>query len=213
MIRAAAYARFSSDNQRDESIDAQLRAIHKFAAEKGYQIVEEYIDRAKTGTNDRREEFQRMIRDSDTGDFEVVIVHKLDRFARKRYDSAVYRKALSDNGVKLISVLEQFSDTPEGIIFEGMSEAMSEYYSANLSREVKKAILLVMVQRKRVITLDEVYIVFLIKHGEHKRTLDKLRHLTNGFHVEGFLLFKKLYRYVAVGFDGRVRQLHLGAER
>lgn len=138
MIRAAAYARFSSDNQRDESIDAQLRAIHKFAAEKGYQIVEEYIDRAKTGTNDRREDFQRMIRDSDTGDFEVVIVHKLDRFARKRYDSAVYRKALSDNGVKLISVLEQFSDTPEGIIFEGMSEAMSEYYSANLSREVKK---------------------------------------------------------------------------
>lgn len=126
MIRAAAYARFSSDNQRDESIDAQLRAIHKFAAEKGYQIVEEYIDRAKTGTNDRREEFQRMIRDSDTGDFEVVIVHKLDRFARKRYDSAVYRKALSDNGVKLLSVLEQFSDTPEGIIFEGMSEAMSE---------------------------------------------------------------------------------------
>lgn len=138
MIRAAAYARFSSDNQRDESIDAQLRAIHKYAAENGYQIVEEYIDRAKTGTNDRREEFQRMIRDSDTRDFEVVIVHKLDRFARKRYDSAVYRKALSDNGVKLISVLEQFSDTPEGIIFEGMSEAMSEYYSANLSREVKK---------------------------------------------------------------------------
>lgn len=79
MIRAAAYARYSSDNQRDESIDAQLRAIHKFANENGYQIVSEYIDRAKTGTNDRREEFQRMIRDSDDGDFEVVIVHKLDR--------------------------------------------------------------------------------------------------------------------------------------
>ena len=138
MIRAAAYARYSSDNQRDESIDAQLRAIHKFADENGYQIVREYIDRAKTGTNDRREEFQRMIRDSDDGDFEVVIVHKLDRFARKRYDSAIYRKALEENGVKLVSVLEQFTDSPEGIIFVGMSEAMSEYYSANLSREVKK---------------------------------------------------------------------------
>lgn len=138
MIRAAAYARYSSDNQRDESIDAQLRAIHKFANENGYQIVSEYIDRAKTGTNDRREEFQRMIRDSDDGDFEVVIVHKLDRFARKRYDSAIYRKALEENGVKLVSVLEQFTDSPEGIIFVGMSEAMSEYYSANLSREVKK---------------------------------------------------------------------------
>ena len=129
MIRAAAYARYSSDNQRDESIDAH---------ENGYQIVSEYIDRAKTGTNDRREEFQRMIRDSDDGDFEVVIVHKLDRFARKRYDSAIYRKALEENGVKLVSVLEQFTDSPEGIIFVGMSEAMSEYYSANLSREVKK---------------------------------------------------------------------------
>ena len=138
MRKAALYARFSSNNQRDESIDAQERAIRKYAEENDIEIVEEYIDRAKTGTNDRREEFQRMRRDSDTGDFEVVIVHKLDRFARKRYDSAVYRKALSDNGVKLLSVLEQFSDTPEGIIFEGMSEAMSEYYSANLSREVKK---------------------------------------------------------------------------
>lgn len=138
MIRAAAYARYSSDNQCDESIDAQLRAIHKFADENGYKIVSEYIDRAKTGTNDRREEFQRMIRDSDDGDFEVVIVHKLDRFARKRYDSAIYRKTLEENGVKLVSVLEQFTDSPEGIIFVGMSEAMSEYYSANLSREVKK---------------------------------------------------------------------------
>lgn len=138
MIRAAAYARYSSDNQCDESIDAQLRAIHKFADENGYKIVSEYIDRAKTGTNDRREEFQRMIRDSDDGDFEVVIVHKLDRFARKRYDSAIYRKNLEENGVKLVSVLEQFTDSPEGIIFVGMSEAMSEYYSANLSREVKK---------------------------------------------------------------------------
>ena len=111
MIRAAAYARYSSDNQRDESIDAQLRAIHKFADENGYQIVREYIDRAKTGTNDRREEFQRMIRDSDDGNFEVVIVHKLDRFARNRYDSAVSRKILRDNGVELYSVIEKFDNT------------------------------------------------------------------------------------------------------
>ena len=84
MIRAAAYARFSSDNQRDESIDAQLRAIYKFAQDNGYEIVSEYIDRAKTGTNDRREDFQRMIADSASGDFEAVIVHKLDRFARRQ---------------------------------------------------------------------------------------------------------------------------------
>ena len=91
---------YSSDNQRDESIDALLRAIDKLTDENGYKIVSEYIDRAKMGTNDRREELQRMIRDSDDGDFEVVIVHKLDRFSRKRYDSAIYRKALEENGVK-----------------------------------------------------------------------------------------------------------------
>ena len=138
MIRAAAYARFSSDNQRDESIDAQLRAIHKFAQDNGFEIVAEYIDRAKTGTNDRREDFQRMIADSASGDFEAVIVHKLDRFARSRYDSAFYKRTLKTNGVQLVSVLEHFGSEPESIILEGLLESMSEYYSANLSREVKK---------------------------------------------------------------------------
>lgn len=138
MIRAAAYARFSSDNQRDESIDAQLRAIYKFAQDNGYEIVAEYIDRAKTGTNDRREDFQRMIADSASGDFEAVIVHKLDRFARSRYDSAFYKRTLKTNGVQLVSVLEHFGSEPESIIMEGLLESMSEYYSANLSREVKK---------------------------------------------------------------------------
>lgn len=113
MIRAAAYARFSSDNQRDESIDAQLRAINKFAQDNGYEIVAEYIDRAKTGTNDRREDFQRMIADSASGDFEAVIVHKLDRFARSRYDSAFYKRTLKTNGVQLVSVLEHFGSEPE----------------------------------------------------------------------------------------------------
>ncbi len=138
MIKAVAYARFSSENQRDESIEAQLRAIHKFADENGYEINEEYIDRAKSGTNDRREEFQRMIADSALGDFEVVLIHKLDRFARNRYDSALYKRELRGNGVQLISVLEQFGEVPESIIMEGLLESMSEYYSANLSREVKK---------------------------------------------------------------------------
>ena len=138
MIRAVAYARFSSDNQRDESIDAQLRAINKFSEENGYEIVGEYIDRAKTGTNDHREDFQRMIADSASGDFEAVIVHKLDRFARSRYDSAFYKRTLKNNGVQLVSVLEHFDDNPESIIMEGLLESMSEYYSANLSREVKK---------------------------------------------------------------------------
>lgn len=138
MIKAVAYARFSSDNQRDESIDAQLRAIRKYAETNNIEIVREYIDRAKTGANADRESFQSMLTDSQYGNFELVIVHKLDRFARNRYDSAVSKAKLKSNGVRVISVLEHFDDSPESIITEGLLEAMSEYYSANLSREVMK---------------------------------------------------------------------------
>ncbi len=136
--KAAAYARFSSTNQRDESIDAQLRAIRGYADDNDIEIVREYIDRAKTGTNADRENFQKMLRDSADGDFEVIIVHKLDRFARNRIDSAISRKILKDNGVKLVSVIEHFDDSPESIIIEGLMESLNEYYSANLSREVRK---------------------------------------------------------------------------
>ena len=137
--KAVAYARFSSDNQRDESIDAQLRAIRKYADDNGIEIVHEYIDRAKTGTNADRESFQEMLNDSRDGGFSLVIVHKLDRFARNRFDSAISKAKLKNNGVRVVSVLEHLDDTPESIIItEGLLEAMSEYYSANLSREVMK---------------------------------------------------------------------------
>ena len=138
MIKGVAYARFSSENQRDESIDAQLRAIHKYAEDNDIQIIRDYTDRAKTGTNADRESFQAMLNDSQYGDFSLVIVHKLDRFARNRYDSAVSKAKLKSNGVRVVSVLEHFDDSPESIITEGLLEAMSEYYSANLSREVMK---------------------------------------------------------------------------
>lgn len=136
--KAALYARFSSDNQRTESIDAQKRAINAFCEKNDYEIVKQYVDEAKTATTDRRPCFQEMINDSEKGLFEAIIVHKLDRFARNRYDSAVYRRILKENGVKIISVIENFDGSPESSIFEAMSEAMAEYYSKNLAREVKK---------------------------------------------------------------------------
>jgi len=86
-LRAVAYARFSSDMQRGESIDAQLRAIQKYAKENNFMVIGEYIDMAKSGKNDDRPEFQNMICDSKLDQFDVIIVHKLDRFARNRYES------------------------------------------------------------------------------------------------------------------------------
>ena len=97
-----------------------------------------YIDEAKSATSDNRPQFKQMVADSKDRDFDYVIVHKLDRFSRDRYDSTVYKRALNKNGVKLISVLENLDDSPESIILESVLEGMSEYYSRNLAREVMK---------------------------------------------------------------------------
>ena len=138
--RSAAYARFSSDNQREESIDAQLRAIHEYAQRNGLVVVKEYIDRAKSATTDNRPEFLQMIEDVTDGSFDCVIVHKLDRFSRNRYDSAFYKRQLKRAGIQLFSVVEHLDDSPESVIMESVLEGMSEYYSKNLAREVRKGL-------------------------------------------------------------------------
>lgn len=138
MQRAAIYARYSSDNQREESIDAQIRAIEEFCKRNKYRIVRTYTDEALSARTDDRPQFIEMINDSKDKLFDVVICHKLDRFARNRYDSAFYKKKLAENNVRLISALENLDDSPESIILESVLEGMNEYYSANLSREVKK---------------------------------------------------------------------------
>ena len=136
--RAVLYARFSSDNQREESIEAQLRAMHEYCSRNSIVVIHEFCDRAKSATTDDRPEFLKMIAASREGDFDFAIVHKLDRFSRNRYDSAYYKRELKKNGVQLLSVLEQMDDSPESIILESVLEGMSEYYSKNLAREVMK---------------------------------------------------------------------------
>lgn len=140
MIPAVGYCRFSSENQADGfSIEAQKNAISEFASRMGYDILRFYVDEAKSGTTtEGRTAFLDMLSDSKNHEFQAVIVHKLDRFARSRIDSAVSKKVLKDNGVRLISVLEQLDDSPESIILESVLEGMNEYYSKNLSRETKK---------------------------------------------------------------------------
>ncbi|MDE5771425.1 MAG: recombinase family protein [Ruminococcus sp.] len=136
--KVALYARFSSDNQRSESIDAQVRAMSNFCKQNHWQIVATYTDEARSATTDNRPQFQQMISDSSKGIFEIVLVHKLDRFSRDRYDSAIYKKRLKKNNVRLCSVLERMDDSPESIMMESVLEGMAEYYSKNLSREVMK---------------------------------------------------------------------------
>lgn len=137
-INAVIYARYSSHSQTEQSIDGQLHDAYEFAQREGYTIVGEYIDRAQSGTKDNRRDFQRMIADAPKKQFQAVIVWKLDRFARNRYDSAIYKAKLKKFGIRVVSVMERIQDNPEGIILEGMLESMAEYYSANLAVNIRR---------------------------------------------------------------------------
>jgi site-specific DNA recombinase len=135
-MTAVIYARYSSDNQREESIEGQIRECTAYAEKNGFTVVKHYIDRAVSAKTDNRPQFQQMIKDSERGIFDVIIVWKLDRFARNRYDSARYKTQLKRNGVKLVSATEVISAGPEGIILESVLEGYAEYYSADLSEKV-----------------------------------------------------------------------------
>lgn len=137
-IKAAVYARFSSHNQREESIDQQLRVCHKWADDNGYQIVKEYTDSALSGTTDKRPGFQQMIYESEKKNFDVLLVYSHDRFARNRYDAATYKAKLKKNGVRVIAVTMPLDDSPESTLMESVMEGFAEYYSKDLARKVTR---------------------------------------------------------------------------
>ena len=132
------YARFSSHAQTEQSIEGQLRECYDYAKRHDLVIVGEYIDRALTGTSDKRPQFLKMIDDSKKKNFEFVLVYQLDRFARNRYDSATYKAKLKKNGVRVLSAKENISEDASGILIEGVLESMAEYYSAELSQKTKR---------------------------------------------------------------------------
>ena len=128
------YARYSSDNQSEQSIEGQLRVCEEYAQKNNILILGTYIDRAMTGTNDNRPDFQKMIKDSNRREWELVLVYKLDRFSRNKYEMAVHKKTLKDNGVKVISATEYIPDSPEAIILESMLEGFKRSNGHNKSK-------------------------------------------------------------------------------
>ena len=134
-MRGVIYARYSSDNQREESIEGQIRECKVFAKRNGIDIIGSYIDRAFSAKTDNRPDFQRMIKESSSKAFDVVLVWKLDRFARDRYDSAYYKRVLRKNGVKVVSATEAISEGAEGILLESLLEGVAEYYSVELAEK------------------------------------------------------------------------------
>ncbi len=135
-MKAVIYARYSSDNQREESIEGQIRECNAYAEKQGLTVLSTYIDRAFSAKTDNCPEFQRMVKDSGKHLFDAIIVWKLDRFARNRYDSAHYKAILRKNGVKVLSATETIAEDSTGILLESLLEGYAEFYSAELSEKV-----------------------------------------------------------------------------
>lgn len=132
MKTAVIYARYSSDSQTEQSIEGQLRVCEEYAQKNNILILNTYIDRAMTGTNDNRPDFQRMLKDSGRHEWNYVLVYKLDRFSRNKYESTIHKRTLKNNGVKLLSAMENIPDTPEGIILESLLEGFEHTNGHNI---------------------------------------------------------------------------------
>jgi site-specific DNA recombinase len=138
MKRGVAYARYSSDMQDDDSLAAQLRAIRTYCLANDIDLVHEYTDAAQSGKTDDRVAFQEMIADSRRHMFEVIVAHKIDRFSRNKYDSAIHKSQLRRLGIRVLFAAQPMSDSPEGRLMEGILEGFAEFYSDNLAQEVMK---------------------------------------------------------------------------
>ena len=140
MKTAVIYARYSSTNQTEQSIEGQVHVCEDYAKRNDILIVDSYIDRAISGTTDNRESFQQMLKDSNNKKWDYVLVYKLDRFARNKFESAIHRKHLKDNGVKLLSAMENIPETPEGVLLESLLEGMNQYFSEELAQKVSRGL-------------------------------------------------------------------------
>lgn len=145
MKTAVIYARYSSASQTEQSIEGQLRVCNKYAETNGLTVVQTYIDRATTGTNDNRAAFQQMLSDSERNSlWEVVLVYAIDRFGRNSVEVAINKQRLKNNGKVLISATQRTSDNLDGtknldgILLENVYIGYAEYYSAELSQKIRR---------------------------------------------------------------------------
>ena len=141
MQRGVIYARYSTGpNQREESIEGQIRECVEYAEKNNIQIVGTYADRSVSGRSDNRVEFQRMLKDAEKGLFDAIIVWKIDRFGRNREEIAVNKIRCRKNGVTVMYAKEHIPEGPAGILLESLLEGLAEYYSAELSEKIVRGL-------------------------------------------------------------------------
>ena len=141
MPRAVIYARFSSDMQREESIDAQVRACTAYAQSKDYNIVDTYVDEAKSGRDvTKRDAYNQMLADALKDKFDIIIFHKIDRNSRNELNYYTTKDKLEKLGIRYEYAVQHIDASPEGQMMEGVLVSMAAYYSRNLSKETKKGL-------------------------------------------------------------------------
>jgi DNA invertase Pin-like site-specific DNA recombinase len=143
------YTRYGQRHPAGTSIEQQLLSCREFAKSEGFTVIGEYTDINSSGMSDNRPAFQRMIADSANKQFQCVLVYRLDRFSRSRHHNVIYKSKLKENGVRVISVLENLPDNAHGALMEAILESMAEWYSADLSRKIKAGIRAKKAQKER----------------------------------------------------------------
>lgn len=126
------YMRYSSDNQNDNSIAYQKQTLYTYCTRKGYKVVEEYIDEAKSATTDNRPNFKKLIQDAQNNPkWSKVIVYDLSRYSRNMNDSVNYKTILENLGINLISATQDFGPGAEGALLENILFSLNDYSSKN----------------------------------------------------------------------------------
>lgn len=139
-MNAVIYARYSSNGQREESIEGQIKICEEYARKNGYTIIEQYCDRAYTGTNSRRPALIRLLKDSQKKAFQYVIVYSIDRFGRNLIQMLNNEHELGKNGAELISATEPFSNDATGRLCRNIMMSYSQYYSEELAQKINRGL-------------------------------------------------------------------------
>lgn len=139
MIRAALFARYSSKMQDETSLEAQVTEMERYCQERGWEIAVRYLlSETKSSDVEKSAEFQQMLDDARHKRFNVLLVHKLDRFGRDRETAVIYKAHLRRAGIKVVSVVENLGDSKMDRAMEGMLEVFNDMYRQNLAEETRK---------------------------------------------------------------------------
>jgi len=139
-MKAALYIRVSTEEQAEEgfSIPAQSKQLSEYCVKNGIEVFKIYADEGLSGQKENRPQFQQMVKDAEKKLFNIILVHKFDRFARKVELSQRIKRQLKAAGINVVSITEPIEDSPIGFFQEGILELIAEYYVKNLAAESKK---------------------------------------------------------------------------